>query len=244
MANLYVIKQKATADVLISIWCDFCNSEISKRKKELAGFEQEFKKNAQNVVGQAIDDSIKEKRTGCLFSLLLNFILAPLTGFLVVGSRREAAENAAPQGQAEKLLTVLNKHDLRNALKEIQNQKISIPPELLPGLREFEKKDSVLLYWERVQIVASLAKEQLLKMPDSAEKLASVFYFFLQKETSIDTKGMLTALFDAVLVLNIDIGRLPMYIDEHIAKGGYVDFSMKNYINEWMNTYKNTQKPA
>lgn len=240
MANLFVIREKATADVLIGIWCDFCNSEISKRKKELEEIEQEFKKNALDIVAQRI----KANRKGCLSSLFSRSILAAFTGILVVGSRKDIAE----QNQVEKLHSILYQNDLRNALIKIRSQQISILPELLPGIREFEKQDFVLRYWEHVQMVASLAKEQMINMPEVAERFASVFYLLLQKESSLDTKVLLEAFFntiDSVLDNNISItiSRLPRYIDKLIANGGYVDFSMKNYISEWMNTYSNTQKP-
>lgn len=238
MANLYVIKQKATPEILIDIWCDYCKSDIEKRKKDIAAYEQEFKKNSHEIIDQAMGEAISEGQKGCLMNGALRAIFGVITGVVVVGGDDHMSESMVIRAQAKKIHEILSRYDLRNALVQFREQKVEIPPELAPGLRDFVKKDVVLLYWEKVQMIANQIEQKLAEMQDKKDQFAQTYYS-LQGST-IDTQTLLMALFGAAKLLDIDPGNLPNQINSLIENGGYVDFSLKNYIGEWMNTYKTT----
>ncbi len=239
MGNLYMLKKKATAELLIDLWLDDLQDDIPRFHDEFSIEDLKIREPICSALDKIIEDAEKNTRLGCLFALIflvVNFLFPP--SFVVNGSGGIIPELIAIR-KLKDIYNIFAGNDTKTALRKLENNKLQLPREIVLGSTDkvFWLSD-IIDYLKEFESVVMDAQQTLKNHPEKSEEFAHTYYLLQEKNSKSDM--LFQNILSAVQTLGIDTKDLPQRIEPFLAKGGYMDFSVQTYLEEWMNTYKRT----
>ncbi len=236
MSNLYLIKKSATPEILLDIWHDYLEEDIVRKQSEFDEKDREWKEPIYAMLTNIVESEERDRRSGCfvaLIMLVVNFVspvlLMPAAG---PGLLRESKESR----EARKTYDILDKNNIRAALDMLKAEKLELPKELMKPTEKLVWLFDLIAFLNDVQSIVTQATEKLAHSPGEAEAFAHT-YFLLQDKNS-KSNALFQNFFSAAETLNIDTGDLSQRVIPFLSWGGYLDFSIQTYLDEWMNTYR------
>ncbi|MBR3929107.1 MAG: hypothetical protein IKJ65_08920 [Clostridia bacterium] len=235
MSNLYLLKKSATADLLLDIWHDYLEEDLERKQSEFAESDRKWKEPIYAKLTEIVESEERERRSGCIFALLM-LVFSYISPILLIPGGKGLLRESKKSRDARKTYSILEENNIRAALDMLKTDNLDLPKELMKPTEKLISLYDLIAFLRDVQSVVRQATEMLSQHPEKSEAFAHT-YFLLQDKSS-KSSTIFQNFFSAVESLNISTGDLSQRVIPFLSQGGYLDFSMQTYLDEWMNTYR------